>query len=111
MVSQAADLRLLWRDRTPVTEEKFVAPHDVRDIVEGRGVEFHDTVPSDRLVDLLVQGLGFSPELHQIAVARACVRLHARRRSEDVTGRFKELDINWERAIRNRQSQSEAKRG
>jgi len=56
-----------------VTEEKFVAPHDVRDIVEGRGVEFHDTVPSGRLVNALVQWLELSPELYQRTAARACI--------------------------------------
>ena len=68
-----------------MTEEKFVAPHDVRDIVEGRGVEFHDTVPSDRLVDALVQGLELSPELHRISV-RARVHPRVCCRGEDVSG-------------------------
>jgi len=59
-----------------VTEEKFVASHNVVDVVEDRRVEFHDAIPNGLLVNVLVQGLEFSPELHQIAVTRACVRLH-----------------------------------
>lgn len=71
-------------DDTPV--EGLVASHDVMDVVEGRRIELHDAVPNGLLVDALIQGLELSPELHQVAAARARVRLHARRRSEDVPG-------------------------
>jgi hypothetical protein len=68
--------------------EGFVASHDVVDVVEDRHVELHDAVPNGLLVDALVQGLELSPELHQVAAARACVRLHARRRNKEILARF-----------------------
>ena len=70
-----------------MTEEKFVASHNVVDVVEDRRVEFHDAIPNGLLVDALVQGLEFSPELHRIAV-RARVHPRVCCRGEDVSGRF-----------------------
>jgi hypothetical protein len=57
-------------------------------LIERRRVEFRDGVSNGLLVNALVQGLELSPELHQVGAVRACVRLHACRRGEDVSGRF-----------------------